>query len=106
MSAPFVTTLRARPETVQIGAAATMTIRAQLAEAWDAVRLAVSGDESVAAVKARALDALDPTAAFPDEFVTTYRGTRILDESASLAAAGVVNGGTLLIEYRHRRPVR
>lgn len=106
MTAPFVTTLRARPDTVQVGATATMTIRAQLAEAWDTVRLAVGADDTIAAVKARALDALDPTAAFPDEFVTTYRGARILDESVSLAAAGVVNGATLLIEYRHRRPVR
>ena len=108
MSSPFVASLRARPGTITIGepGAAGITIRVQLMEAWDAVRVAVSRDESIAAVKARALDALDPGAMPLDGYVITYRGFEILDESMSLASAGVVNGATLLIAFRHRRPVR
>jgi hypothetical protein len=104
----FVASLRARPETLVIGApgSSAITIRVQLAEAWDTVRVAVSPSESVAAVKARALDVLDQGAMPVDSYVITYRGFEILDEAVSLAAAGVVNGATLLIASRHRRPVR
>jgi hypothetical protein len=86
--------------------AAPMSIRVQLAEAWDAVRIDVEGEDSVGAVKLRALETLDPTAGFPDDYAITYRGVKLWDESASLAAAGVVSGATLLIERRRRRAVR
>jgi hypothetical protein len=108
VSTPFVTSLRARPGTVTIGTpdASAITIRVQLAEAWDAVRVAVSPAESVAVVKARALEALDPGALPLEGYVVTYRGFEILDDAVSLTTAGVVNGATLFIAYRHRRPVR
>jgi hypothetical protein len=108
MSAPFVASLRARPGAVVIGSpgAAAWTIRVQLAEAWDAVRVSMSPETSVADVKRHALDALDPAAMPLDTYVITHRGFEILDESLSIAAAGIVNGATLLIQYRHRRPVR
>jgi hypothetical protein len=105
---PFVASLRARPGTIVIGTpgADAITIRVQLAEAWDAVRVSVAPSESVATVKEHALEALERGAMPLDTFYTTFRGFEILDESVSLATAGVVNGGTLLIQYRHRRPVR
>jgi hypothetical protein len=105
--APFVASLRARESIVlsPVGGA-SLTIRAQLADAWDAVRVSVSADDSVLAVKLRALEALDPGADAPGEYMVTYRGVRIPDENASLAHAGIVNGGTVFIAHRHRRPVR
>jgi hypothetical protein len=108
VTAPFVTSLRARPDTVTIGTpgASALTIRVQLAEAWDAIRVTASPDTAVVAVKARALDALDSGALPLDGYIITHRGFELLDESLSLAAAGVVNGATLLIASRHRRPVR
>ena len=108
MTTPFVASLRARSDTLSLAAAGvpTITIRAQLAEAWDAVRITVSADESVATVKARALEALDPGAGVPDAYIVTLWGEEILDESVSLHTAGVVNGATLLIAGRRRRPVR
>jgi hypothetical protein len=108
VSTPFVTSLRARPGTVTIGTpdASAITIRVQLAEAWDAVRVVVSPAESVAVVKARALEALDPGALPLEGYIVTYRGFEVLDDEVSLATAGVVNGATLFIAYRHRRPVR
>jgi hypothetical protein len=108
MSQPFVASLRARPDTISVGtaSASALTIRVQLAEAWDAVRIRVSPDESIATVKARALEALDAGAMPLESYVVTYRGFEVLDETVSLAAAGIVNGATLLIQFRHRRPVR
>jgi len=105
---PFVATLRARPETIQLaaGGGAAMTIRVQLAEAWDMVRVATTANDTVESVKIRALEALDPSAGAHTEYVITNRGVKIFDEGQSLASAGVVNGATLLIEQRHRRPVR
>ena len=108
MKGSFVASLRARPETLSIGTpdSSAITIRVQLAEAWDTIRVVVSPGESVAAVKVRALDVLDQGAMPVDDYIITYRGFEILDEGVSLSAAGVVNGATLLIASRHRRPVR
>jgi hypothetical protein len=83
-----------------------LSIRVQLAEAWDSIELDFPADESVGAVKLRALDALDPSAEAPDAYAVSHRGVCILDEAESLANAGVVNNGTLLIARRRRRPVR
>lgn len=105
---PLVTSLRARPETLRLAAQGepALTIRAQLAEAWDAVRVEVGERELVATVKARVLEVLSPTAGLPDDYLVTLGGVEILDESVTLSAAGVVNGSTLFIAYRRRRPVR
>jgi len=86
--------------------ASPLVIRAQLAEVWDMVRVEADAAASVLSVKERALDALDPGAGAPDEYAVTLKGAEILDESVSLSGAGVINGSTLLIERRRRRPVR
>jgi hypothetical protein len=108
VSTPFVTSLRARPETLVVGnpGADAITIRAQLFEAWDAVRISASPNESVENVKARALETLDPSGGDHAGYLVKLRGFEILDETISLAAAGVANGSTMLIAFRHRRPVR
>jgi hypothetical protein len=108
MSVPFVATLRARPGTLRFAQAGpdTIVIRAQVAEAWDALRIEVSAHETVNAVKERALEAMLPTAEFADDYAVSLGGIEILDETVSLAAAGVRNGSTLLIQHRRRRPVR
>ncbi len=103
-----VTALRARRESIDLAApdAPAFTIRVQLLEAWDAVRVRVAPGEPVVTVKVRALDALDPSASFHEGFVVKHRGVEILDELASLEDAGVVDGATLLVMSRRRRPVR
>lgn len=80
--------------------------RVQGAQVWDVVRLDAASTESVRTAKVHALTALLPDALFPDEFSVKLDGCEIFDESASLADAGVVDGSTLLIAYRRRRPVR
>lgn len=108
MSAPFVTTLRARRATIRLApeGAAAITIRVEMPEVWDVVRIAALPAEPVLAVKVRALEALFPEAQMHEDFVLKLRGWEILDEGASLADAGVVDGSILLLTHRRRRPVR
>jgi len=110
MSVPFVTTLRSRGSTIDVGApsADAITIRVEMPEVWDVVRLRVSPAAPVLDVKLAALEALYPEASretSPD-FVVKLRGWEILDERASLADVGVIDGSILLLTFRRRRPVR
>jgi len=105
-TAPFVTQLRSRPGAVVIGhGQPTMTVRVQVTEVWDVVRVDAAPDTTVATVKARALEAL-----LAEENVGAYvvklRGVDVLDESVSLTDAGAVSGSTFLVTSRRRRPVR
>ena len=108
MSAPFVTQLRARGDTIMMteAGARAITVRVQLPEAWDVVRVAVSPTEPVLALKVRALAALSPENEYHDEFVMKLRGFEVLDENVSLSAAGAVDGSIFLLTLRRRRPVR
>jgi hypothetical protein len=107
-AATVVGSLRARPDTIRLAADGQpgLTIRAQLAEAWDTVRVEAGERDSVAAVKARVLDVLAPASGLPDDYLVKLSGVEILDEGVTLSAAGVVNGSTLFIAYRRRRAVR
>jgi hypothetical protein len=107
MTTAFVTGLRAPRDAVLVGerTAEMLHIRAQVLEAWDAIRIDVSPSETVRAVKIRALEELYPEAPSAEDFVVKLHGFEILDESVSLAGAGVKNGSILLIADRRRRPV-
>lgn len=107
MSGAFVTTLRARKEPLLVGEKTDnmFRIRAQVLEAWDAIRIDANPSQSVRAVKLRALEELYPEAASANEFVVKLHGFEVLDETISLAEAGVKNGSILLIADRRRRPV-
>jgi hypothetical protein len=108
MSAPFVTTLRSRKSVIRLApeAADAFTIRVEMPEVWDVVAIVVAPTEPVIAVKVRALESLFPEAELHQDFVLKLRGWEILDESASLADAGVIDGSILLLTHRRRRPVR
>jgi hypothetical protein len=106
---PPVTQLRARSGLIDLAGAdeaAAWTIRVQLMHAWDMVRVRVLPSEPLIGVKVRALDALDPAADFHEDFVVKHRGVEVLREDATLSDAGVVNGATLLMMHRRRRPTR
>lgn len=107
-SAPFVTQLRSRPGAVRLdtGSGPAITLRVQVPEVWDTVRVVAPADVSVEAVKQRALEALVPDAPHAEDHVTKFRGVEILDERISLADAGVRDGSILLVTYRRRRAVR
>jgi hypothetical protein len=107
MSGAFVTALRARNEPLVVGQKSgdMLRIRAQVLEAWDAIRIDANPSEPVRTVKLRALEELYPEAASADEFVVKLHGFEVLDENVSLTEAGVKNGSILLIADRRRRPV-
>lgn len=107
MSAPFVTTLRTAPGTVRLeGGEPRLTVRVEVAELWDAVRVDAPASEPVAHVTRRALEALGVTVHRLDEWVTKLHGFEVLDEAASLREAGAIDGSIFLVMYRRRRPVR
>ena len=108
MTTPFVSTLRSRKTTIRLApeGAAAITIRVEMPEVWDVVRIVVAPTEPVLAVKARALEALFPEAEMHQDFVFKLRGWDIIDEASSLADVGVIDGSILLLTHRRRRPVR
>jgi hypothetical protein len=108
-AAPFTAQLRARPGEIRLGAddaATRWTVRVQVPEVWDVVKLSVPPGEPVLSVKVRALQALVPDAAAPDAFVLKLHGIEVLDERAPLDATGATDGSIFLLTYRRRRPVK
>ena len=108
MSVPFVAQLRARPEVVRLGTSGepVITVRVEVPEVWDTIRIDAPAQTSVEEVKRRALEVLVSSAAEPDRFVVKLGGSLVPDESVSLEAAGARNGSTFLVTGRRRRPVR
>ena len=87
------------------GEGAPMTIRAQVLELWDAVRVETWPTVSVADVKRAALAALD-SGADPELYAVKVAGFAVVNDNGSLRDAGVENGSILSIGHRWRRPVR
>lgn len=114
--APFVTGLRARPATIDLSRAGepSMTVRVEVPEVWDTVRIVASLNEPVVSIKRAALDALCPHEALAvtnhgdvaEEYIIKLRGWEVLDESLSLSDAGAINGSIFLLTHRRRRAVR
>ena len=104
----LVTQLRTPPEAVVLAppGAASITIRVQLLEAWDAVKVVVAPRATVAMVKAQALAVLAPDVPQPGDIVTKLGGFEIRDEGRSLTEAGIVDGSTLLLHFRRRQPIK
>jgi hypothetical protein len=105
---PFVAGLRTPPHTVDLSRNGdpTITVRVEVAQLWDAVRIAASPNEPVVTIKRAALEAFALTDERPEEFVMKLRGWEVLDEGESLVDAGAVNGSIFLLAHRRRRPVR
>ncbi|MDQ6925444.1 MAG: hypothetical protein M3154_04315 [Candidatus Eremiobacteraeota bacterium] len=106
---PVVNELRARPGTLVVGAADAgprWTVRVEVPEVWDVVRLAAAANTPVREVKRAALDALLSGTATVDDYVVKLNGATVLDEMASMTTAGALDGSIFLITHRRRRPVR
>ncbi|HET7551631.1 MAG TPA: hypothetical protein VFK04_10075 [Gemmatimonadaceae bacterium] len=104
---PFVSTLRARRESVLLGPqdGETIDVRVEIPELWDVVRIVTPPSETVLAVKVAALAALDPRGDQRD-YVMKLRGFEMLDEQQTLAESGAKQNSTFLLTHRRRRPVR
>jgi hypothetical protein len=107
-AAPFVTGLRSRTGTIDLarGGEPSITVRVEVPDVWDVVRVKASPNEPAVTVKRAVLDALGLDTSIPEEFVLKLRGWEVLDESASLTDAGAIDGSIFLLTYRRRRPVR
>ena len=106
---PFTANLRTRPgATIRLGAdgQATVSLRVQVPEVWDVIRVETPLSEPVLSVKVRALEALLPSAEYHDDFVMKLNGFEVLDENASVAEAGALDGSIFLLTHRRRRAVR
>jgi hypothetical protein len=107
MSAPFVAQVRSRPDIIRLGdeTDARITIRVEVPEVWDTVRIDAPPSTSVEAIRDVVLATLLPNTD-PNEFVIKLNGWEVLDESVSLSEAGAKNGSIFLCTGRRRRPVR
>lgn len=83
----------------------TLTVRVMVHDAWDAVALDFPSATPLAEVKRRALEATR-VIRDPAGYVLKFRGAELQDESESLAQAGVVPNGALIVLPKRRRPVR
>ena len=84
---------------------AILPLRVMVQDAWDEVRLEVPESTLLGEVKRRALKATKVTGD-PDGYVLKFRGAELADETRSLADAGMVPNGALIVLPRRRRPVR
>ena len=107
MTAPFVTGLRSRRDAVHVGRkdGRVLTLRVEVPELWDVVRVVAAPDATVEDVKGASLHALNARAN-PAAYVIKLRGFEVLDERASLEDAGAIDGSIFLLTHRRRRPVR
>ena len=108
MSEPFVNQLRTRGDVIELASPGgpAITVRVEMPEVWDVVRVHASPDERMLLLKLRALEALNPGGEPHEEYVLKLHGWEVLDENASLAATGAVDGSIFLLTHRKRRPVR
>ena len=108
MSEPFVAQLRVRADEIRLGTPEepVITLRVQVAEAWDTIRIDAPPDTSVSKVKERALAVVAPDAHHPEDYVVKLNGWEVLDEQQSVTQVGAKNGSTFLLHVRRRRPVR
>ena len=82
-----------------------MQVRVMVQDAWDEVPLELAPSTSLAEVKRQALAATRVTRD-PAGYVIKFRGAELLEESRSLAEAGIVPNAALIVLPRRRRPVR
>ena len=84
---------------------AILPLRVMVEDAWDEVILELPESTPLGEVKRQALQATQVTRD-PDGYVLKFRGAELADETRSLADAGLVPNGALIVLPRRRRPVR
>jgi hypothetical protein len=84
---------------------AVIPLRVMVQDAWDQVRLDLPASTPLAEVKRQALQATR-VIGNPDAYLLKFRGAELEDESRSLAEAGLVPNGALIVLRRRRQPVR
>ncbi len=82
-----------------------LPVRVMVQDAWDEVLLELPPATPLAELKRRALAATYVTRD-PGGYLLKFRGAELEDESRSLADAGLVPNGAVIVLPRRRRPVR
>ncbi len=80
-------------------------VRVMVEDVWDEVFLELPDVTPLSELKRQALELTHVTHS-PSEYLLKYRGAALGDESRSIAEAGVVQNGALIVLSRRRRPVR
>ena len=83
----------------------SLRLRVMVQDAWDEIPIDLPAGASLAELKRLALSETKVTRD-PDEYVLKFRGAELYDESRSLAEAGLVANGAVIVLPRRRRPVR
>jgi hypothetical protein len=106
-STPFVSGLRTQGKAYTLGSGSgpVLQLRAQVLEAWDAIRIDADSSASVKSLKHLALKELYPDVQNDDQYVVKLHGWEILDEDAPISSTEAKNGSIFLITDRRRRPV-
>lgn len=109
-SADFVSSIRTSGAALRLvpdgHAGPVWSVRVQLLDAWDAVRVEVAPTTTVDAVIRAALRVLAGADVAVEAYDCKLRGVRIVRRDQSLASAGVADGSTLLLAMAARLPVR
>ena len=105
--APFVSTLRTQGEPIRLGSpsASVLYLRAQVLEAWYAIRIDADPSASVKSLKELALKKLYPDGSNEKEYVVKLHGFEVLDEDGPISSTDARNGSIFVITDRRRRPV-
>jgi hypothetical protein len=105
---PFVAALRSQPTVIRLVGPGQpyVTLRVEVPEVWDVVRVEAPLTTSVRTIKVRALETLYPDYGDADAFVMKLNGAEVRNEDASVADAGARDGSIFLLTFRRRRPVR
>jgi hypothetical protein len=82
-----------------------LPLRVTVEDVWGEVLLELADDLPVSEVKRQAL-ALTRVRQDPSQYVVKFRGAELFNETESLADAGLVPNGALIVLARRRRPVR
>jgi hypothetical protein len=103
---PFVNNLRNQGAPLRLGSGSgpVLQLRAQVLEAWDAIRIDADPSATVKSLKHLALETLYPNVN-ENDYVVKFRGWEVLDEDAPISSTGARNGSIFLITDRRRRPV-
>ena len=104
---PFVNGLRTPGRAFKLGSPSgpALQLRAQVLEAWDAIRIDADPSASIKSLKQLALRELHPDERHETEYVVKLHGFEMLDEDAPISSTAAKNGSTFLITDRRRRPV-
>jgi hypothetical protein len=107
VSAALVGELRSRRASLDLASGAgAITVRVQVAELWDTIRVNAHPDTAISELKQRVVNEFFPGHEYLDDFVLKLRGWEMLDENQSLKTGGMIDGSIVLLSRRRRRPVK